>query len=797
MTRTEEPLVIFTPSGRRGRFPSGTTVLDAARGLGVDIDSVCGGRGLCGRCQVVQSLGSFPKHGIASIVEHLSPNADGVTEFGRRHPLDADRRLACTAQLLGDAVVDVPPESQVHRQVVRKALTVRSFEVDPVVRLHYVEVEPPMLASPSGDLARLQEALAREWSLVELEADLHVVRALRSALDAGNDKVTVAIHAGRRIIAIRPGFHDRAFGVALDVGSTTIAGHLADLASGEVLASHGVMNPQIRFGEDLMSRVSYAMLHPDGATEMTRAVRETIDKLLKTLAARAGVRRDEILELAVVGNPIMHHLLLGIDPTPLGTAPFTLATDRAVAANAAELELHAHPGTRIYILPCIAGHVGADTAGVILAEAPHRTNQVTLVVDVGTNAEIVLGSSERLLAASSPTGPAFEGAQISSGQRAAPGAIERVRIDRATLKPRFKVIGAEAWSDEAGFAEASGEVGVTGICGSGIVEAIAELFLAGVVTADGTIDGSLRERSSRIVADGRTFSYLLHDGRPPITITQNDVRAIQLAKAALYAGARLLMDHLGVERVDGIRLAGAFGSQIDPFHAMVLGLIPDCDLAAVAAAGNAAGTGALIALLSGAARREIEGVARQVEKIETAVEPRFQEHFVDALALPHRTAAFPQLGRVVDLPARRPTAGSVRDARIGRRRRRAAVPLVRAPFLVDPDARDRGRCGADRRLGRAGHALSSSRSPVDHGRDRGERVDAGRASVDRKRRAHDLAPERAVLRLALPEQRRRARELVRQPRAATRAHAARLRLPRSGARHSRPPRPLVGVPRRG
>jgi uncharacterized 2Fe-2S/4Fe-4S cluster protein (DUF4445 family) len=372
----------------------------------------------------------------------------------------------------------------------------------------------------------------------------------------------------------------------------------------------------------------------------------------------------------------MHHLLLGIDPTPLGGAPFALATDRAVRTSAAELGLRAHAGARVYVLPCIAGHVGADTAGVILAEEPHLAERMTLVVDVGTNAEIVLGDRRRLLAASSPTGPAFEGAQISGGQRAAPGAIERVRIDRETLEPRIRVIGVDAWSDEPAFSTGIAETGITGICGSGIIEVVAELFLAGVITEDGVIDGRLAERTSRVVADGRTFSYILHEGQeggagPRIAITQNDVRAIQLAKAALYAGVRLLMDHLAIEEVDEVRLAGAFGSQIDPVHAMILGLIPDCDLASVRSAGNAAGTGALIALLSRAAREEIEGVVRQVEKIETAVEPRFQQHFVEAMAFPHKTAPFPKLASAVTLPERRPAAGDGgTDARSERRRRR-------------------------------------------------------------------------------------------------------------------------------
>jgi uncharacterized 2Fe-2S/4Fe-4S cluster protein (DUF4445 family) len=621
---------------------------------------------------VTQSVGHFPKHGIESTADHLTPWASREAEYQERKGMARDRRLSCAVEIRGDAVIDVPPESQVHKQVVRKGLTVREFEIDPVVRLYYVEVERPTLETPGGDLARLQAALRREWGLTDLDADLHVLRELQPALERGEYAVTVAVHDGRVISAVWPGLQERVLGVAVDIGSTTIAGHLADLSTGEVLASHGVMNPQIRFGEDLMSRVSYAMLHEGGAGEMTRAVRAALGGLIRELASTAGVATNEVHELVLVGNPIMHHLALGIDPIPLGSAPFALATDAAVRVRASELGLPAHTGARVYVLPCIAGHVGADTAAVILAEAPHRTTGTRLVVDVGTNAEIVLAVDGKLLAASSPTGPAFEGAQISAGQRAAPGAIERVRIDRATLEPRFRVIGVDSWSDDPSFAELSADTGVTGICGSGIVEVIAELFLAGVITADGTIDGAMAARSPRIVADGRTFSYVLADGDRRIAVTQNDVRAIQLAKAALYAGVRLLMDHAGVETVDGVRLAGAFGSQIDLLHAMVLGLVPDCDLAQAGPAGNAAGTGALIALLSAEQRREIERVAREVTKIETAVEPRFQAHFVDAMALPHRTAPSPHLSQVVQLPERAATTPAA-----GRRenpRRRAPAP---------------------------------------------------------------------------------------------------------------------------
>ncbi len=681
-TTTDDALVIFTPSGRRGRFETGTTVLEAARRLGVDIDSVCGGRGICGRCQVEQSVGEFAKHGILSARDHLTPFGPVEAEYREKKGLAVDRRLACAAHVRGDAVIDVPPESQVYRQVVRKDLDVREFHLDPVVRLHYVEVEPPQLASPSGDLFRLQQALEQEWGLTDLEADLGVIRALQPALEAGKFGVTVAVHDRRTITGVWPGLHDQAYGVAIDVGSTTIAGHLANLGDGSVLASAGVMNPQIRYGEDLMSRVSYAMMNDGGAAEMTTAVRSALNGLVAQLANRAGIKRDAILELTIVGNPIMHHLVLGIDPIPLGSAPFALATDRALTVRASELDLLAHSGARVYVLPCIAGHVGADTAGVILAEAPHESEDVELIVDVGTNAEIVLGNRYFLLAASSPTGPAFEGAQISSGQRAAPGAIERVRIDRDTLEPRFRVIGSELWSDEPGFAEATAEIGITGICGSAIVEVIAELFLAGVITPDGIVDGSFAARTPRVVAEGRTFSYILHEhvaaGRARIAVTQNDVRAIQLAKAALYAGVRLLMDHAGIDAVDHIRLAGAFGSQIDPFHAMVLGLIPDAPLEHVKAAGNAAGTGALIALLSAAARHEIEDVVRRVEKIETAVEARFQEHFVEAMAFPHRTAPSTHLSTVVQIPQRNASStGATGGGRDRPNRRRAVVSTAK------------------------------------------------------------------------------------------------------------------------
>jgi uncharacterized 2Fe-2S/4Fe-4S cluster protein (DUF4445 family) len=660
-------LVVFTPSGKRERLPEGASLLEAARRLGVDLDSVCGGRGICGRCQIEVASGHFAKHGVESATDHVTAwSAVEARYVEKRGALKEGRRLGCQAKVCGDLVVDVPPESQVHRQVVRKRAETHPIEVDPVVRLYYVDVREPDMHDPSSDFRRLQSALKSQWGLGDVSAGLAVLRLLQKTLRAGAWKATVALRHGREIVAVYPGFRDRALGVAFDIGSTTIAAHLCDLANGEVLASAGAMNPQIRFGEDLMSRVSYVMMNPGGDKELTDSVRTALDDLVGEVVHEAKADRDEIVEATIVGNPIMHHLALGLDPTELGGAPFALAIDGSMEIGAGELGLAIAPGAVAYCLPCVAGHVGADMAGVVLAEGPYLSDDLALLVDVGTNAEIVFGNRQRLLACSSPTGPAFEGAQISCGQRAAPGAVERVRIDRTTLEPRFKVIGCDLWSNEPGFAHATRDIGVTGLCGSGIIEVIAEMYLVGIVSEDGVINGALAEKTARIEPVGRTFAYLLHEGAPRLLIYQTDVRAIQLAKAALYAGAKLLMERYGARAPERITLAGAFGSHIDPTYAMALGLIPDCDLQKVAAAGNAAGTGARIALLNGAARREIEEIVRRIEKIETAIEPNFQAHFVAAMAIPNKSDGFPNLAKAVSLPA--PSAPEA-----PRRRRRSAV----------------------------------------------------------------------------------------------------------------------------
>ena len=644
--------IVFTPSGRQGEVATGTNLLQAARQMGVDIDSVCGGRAMCGRCQIDVGEGQFAKHGLSSSAGSLSEASASEARYAEKRQLAAGRRLACQCTIENDVVIDVPASSQVHNQLVRKQADNRQVELKPPVRLCFIEVREPDMHEPSGDLRRVIEALHEQWPdrvTGDIVCDLHVLQQLQPALRKGKWQITVALRNGRQIVAVWAGLKDRILGAAIDIGSTTMSAHMCDMNSGEVLASSGMMNPQIRFGEDLMSRVSYGLMNEGGASEMTNAVRDGLSELISGAAKQAGCQPDDVLEVVLVGNPVMHHLVLGIDPIELGGAPFALAVDERVDVRADELSLGLHAGSRVYLLPCIAGHVGADAAGVVLAEAPHKQDEIHLLIDVGTNAEIVLGNRNHMLAASSPTGPAFEGAQISAGQRAAPGAIERVRIDPETLEPRFSVIGSELWSDQPGFDEAVSDTGITGICGSGIIEALAEMYLAGIINEDGVIDGALAATTDRIRPDGRTFSYQLSQ---TVTIVQNDIRAIQLAKAALHAGFKLLMDKMGISAVDKVALAGAFGTHIDPKYAMVLGMVPDCRLENVIAAGNSAGAGARMALLNSDARAEIEQTVRKIEKIETAVEREFQNHFVRAMAFPHKTDPYAELSAAVSLPER-------------------------------------------------------------------------------------------------------------------------------------------------
>lgn len=645
-----DPMVIFVPSGRRGRVSPGISVLDAARQMGVEIESICGGRLTCGKCKVRIEDGVFQKHGIVSRPDHVTPANDDEKAFLKRLG-DDEHRLSCSTCIQDDVLVYLPEESRAQKQIIRKTATERLIEISPAIRQVYVEVETAQLGEHRGDWGRLQAALAEQWQLDNLIIDLPALRHLQAVLRQGKWAVTVIVWQEREVIEVQPGYQEGIYGLAVDIGSTTVAGYLCDLRTGEVLATESMMNPQVTYGEDLMSRVSYAMTHRDGLDKMHSAIVEAINQLSARAARRAGLQSRQIHEAVFVGNTTMIHILLGISPIELGGAPFALANRDAMDIKARELGLRLHPGANLHVLPSEAGHVGADNVGVLIAEEPYRRDEITLIVDVGTNAEIVLGNRERLFSASSPTGPAFEGAQITYGMRAAPGAIERVRIDPSTYEARFSVIGETLWSNEWQIGpdvplEAQPKHLAAGICGSGIIEVVAEMFLARIILPDGRFNPDCT--SQRVQWKGRKGAYVLATGQftttgEPILVTQDDVRNIQLAKAALYAGAKLLMNRANISGIDRIFLAGAFGSYIDPQHAMVLGLIPDCELNDVYAIGNAAGDGARIALLNRNKRQEAQRIAHRIKYIETAVDPEFQDEFVGAIHIPHAKDSFPHL----------------------------------------------------------------------------------------------------------------------------------------------------------
>ena len=662
-----EHTLVLIPSGRRGRALHGATLLDAARALGVELESICGGRQTCGKCQVVVEEGHFAKHGLTSGPEQLSEVGTREAEYCREHGI-VGRRLACAASVLGDLLITVPIESQARKQIIAKAATERVIDVQPAVRQVYVEVEQAELGSHGGDWERLQSALLEQWDLANLAIDPTALTGLQPALLKSGGALTITLWQDREVLRVQPGYSEGVYGLAVDVGTTSLAAHLCDLRTGALLATEAAVNPQVRYGEDLMSRVSYGMSQPQGVERMHRAVIRAINDLAAAASAAAGISPQDIMDAVIVGNPVMHHLLLGIDPVELGRAPFALAVSGSVDLKARELGLAFHPAGRVHVLPCVAGHVGADHMAVLLAEAPHQQDERMLVIDVGTNAEIALGDRRRLLCASSPTGPAFEGAQITHGQRAAPGAIERVRIDLESLEPRIKLIGREAWLDPGGELPQAEGLRATGICGSGIIEAVAEMFLAGIIDGSGRFTEEAASRSPRIRFQGRTGEYLLADAAStssgvPIVVNQMDVRAVQLAKAALYTGAKLLMGALGIERVDRIVLAGAFGRTISPEHAMLLGMIPDCDLGKVAAVGNAAGDGARIALLNREQRLEAARLAGWVEHVQTATHPDFQDQFVAAIAIPQASDPYPHLAPM--LSQRRETVQPRRSRRRG------------------------------------------------------------------------------------------------------------------------------------
>ncbi|MBI4321504.1 MAG: DUF4445 domain-containing protein [Chloroflexi bacterium] len=633
--------VVFQPSGRRGYIEEGAWLLDAAHHLGVELETICGKMRTCGKCKVRVEDGPFERYGIESSRQHLSR----VIEKEREHlgaQLDSGYRLACAARVLGDVVVYVPEESRAVKQVVRKSATERVIEVQPAMRKLYVELRPPSLENPLGDWERLTETLREVFHLDNLTIDHRTLAELSRAMRANGWKATVTLWNDHEVIRVQPGLTDQSVGLAVDVGTTTVAGYLCDLRTGAVMATEAMMNPQVSYGEDVMARITYAMTHEDGLAKLNSAIIDGLNTVARNACEQVGLTPEEILEVVLVGNTAMHHLFTNIYPEHLGKSPFPPTLHHSIDVKARDLGLRVHISANAHILPVEAGFVGADNVAVLIAEEPYNHEEIALVIDIGTNGELVLGNRERLISSSCATGPAFEGAHIRFGMRAAPGSIERVRIDLETLEARFRAIGSDCWSDEL----PPDQIGARGICGSGIIEAIAEMFRTGIIDKTGRFSKGLTHRRLHTGEDGP--GYVLAWARETcigrdITVSIKDIRALQLAKGAMYAGAKLMMRRLGVQKLDRVILAGAFGSYIDRERSMLLGLFPDCELDDVYAVGNAAGDGARIALLNVAKREEANRIARQVEYVELTVESAFEREFMAALHLPHMRDSFPHL----------------------------------------------------------------------------------------------------------------------------------------------------------
>ena len=670
-------MVIFQPSGRRGEVPKGVNLIEASRLLGVDIEALCGEKKVCGKCIVRIEEGHFEKYNIQSSMSNVSPWQEEEDKFINAERKEKGFRLGCMAQIQGDILVFVPEESRAGKQVVSKAARDIYIEHNPAVKAYYVEVDKPTFEEPTGDFERVCKGLEREYGLKDLTVDIFTLRQLPTALRDGKWGVTVSIWNDREVIRFRPGKVEKAYGIAIDVGTTTVAGYFCDLTTMEVIDTVSMMNPQCKYGEDVMARITFHMTTPDGLQRMSDDIIEGLNDLIdKAIAGtyppkkkKKGEKgpveyvevpeegktylrlgREDIEDITICFNTAMHHILLNLNPEFVGLAPFPPVIHHSMDIKARDLGINVNPSTYMFVLPIEAGFVGADNVGVLLAEEPYKHDEIQLIIDIGTNGELVLGNRHKLISSSCATGPALEGAQLAFGMRAAPGAIERIEIDPETKEVNYKVIGRDAWRK---FSEPK-EMKAKGICGSGILDVLAELYSSGVIAKSGVFNKKALKDHPRFRKNPDTNmpEFVLAWAEESsidkdIVITQKDIRQIQLAKGALYAGCKLMVKRMGLEKVDTVKIAGAFGTHVDREKALAIGLFPDCEIEKIKGVGNAAGDGCRTALLNVKKRVEANWCSRNVEYIELTVEENFQQEFMEAMQLPHMTDEFPHLKGIV------------------------------------------------------------------------------------------------------------------------------------------------------
>jgi len=676
----DKAMVIFQPSGRRGEVPKGTTIIEASRLLGVDIEALCGEKKVCGKCVVRIEEGNFEKYGIQSSMSHVSDWQEEEEKFVNAERREKGFRLGCVATVEDDILVFVPEESRAGKQVVSKAARDIFIEHNPAVKLYYVKVDPPSFEEPTGDFERICRGIERDYGLNNLSIDLFALRQLPGALRDGKWEVTVSVWDDREVIRVRPGKQEHAYGLAIDVGTTTVAAYFCDLTNMDVIDTVSMMNPQCKYGEDVMARITYHMTTPDGLQRMSddiiEGTNELIDKAIantfppkKKVKKKKGeegpdeyvevpeegktylrLTREDIEDITIGFNTAMHHIFLSLDPEHVGMAPFPPVIHHSLDIRARDLGIKINPSSYMFVLPIEAGFVGADNVGVLIAEEPYKHEENQLIIDIGTNGELVLGNRHKLISSSCATGPALEGAQLAFGMRAAPGAMERIEIDPETKEVDYKVIGRDAWRK---FSEPK-EMKAKGICGSGILDLLAELYCAGIVAKSGVFNKKALEGHPRfrINPDNKQPEFVLAWAEESsidkdIVVTQKDIRQIQLAKGALYAGCKLMVKRMGLEKVDKVKIAGAFGTHVDRTKALVMGLFPDCEIEMIEGVGNAAGDGCRAALLNVKKRVEANWCSRNVEYIELTVESSFQQEFMEAMQLPHMTDKFPHLKGIV------------------------------------------------------------------------------------------------------------------------------------------------------
>ncbi|MBW1786235.1 MAG: DUF4445 domain-containing protein [Deltaproteobacteria bacterium] len=674
----EKAKVIFQPSGRRGEVERGLTVIEASRELGADIEALCGEKKVCGKCKVRIEKGFFEKYGIESDPSHVSPWQEEEEKFVTEEEREAGFRLGCCAKLEGDALIFVPEESRAGKQVVSKAARDIHIDHNPAVKRYTVEVTAPTFEDPTADFERICDALYREHGLQDLNIDFFTLRELPNALRDGKWKITVSVWMDREVIRVLPGEVEDCYGIAIDIGTTTVAGYFCNLNTMEVLGTESMMNPQCKYGEDVMSRITYHMMNPGGLEKMSRDIIEGLNTIIrqavesthppkKKVKKKAGDEKseewvetpeegkeyvrltlDDVEDITLVCNTAMHHILLQLDPEHVGLAPFPPVNHRGLDIKTRDLGIAINKGAYAHVLPNEAGFVGADNVGVLIAEEPYKSDEIQLIIDIGTNGELVLGNKEKLISSSCATGPAMEGAQLTFGMRAAPGAIERIKIDPETHEVDYKVIGRDAWRS---FSKPE-EMKTKGICGSGILDVLAELYSSGVVLKSGRFNTEQKSERFRKNPNNKQPEFVIawkdetSIGKD-VVIAQKDIRQIQLAKGALYCGCKLMMRRMGIEKVDTVKIAGAFGTHVDREKALTMGLFPDCEIEKIQSVGNAAGDGARAALLNREKREEANWVSRNVEYIELTVEEDFQQQFMEAMQIPHMKDIFPHLEGIV------------------------------------------------------------------------------------------------------------------------------------------------------